>query len=211
MTLDLQPVKAYYESLGLNCRIREPKYEWGDTKITVTDGPNFVLSTHIDMTGIEYTVTQEGDEVFVWEIVVKKDARGKGLANKLLKPIFELHPEVVTLRDESRGFWEHIQEQHPEIEWRVELEESMSQEQYARYFPEGWDPTKRDAGVWPERGTDGWLCANNPDDYDSALWAAAGEWATQKWGKEIAEDVAEAISNAWWAGYMKGWDNGKTV
>jgi hypothetical protein len=163
------------------------------------------------MTGIEYSVSQDGDEIFIGIIVVKKADRGKGLAEKLLKPIWELGPEVINLDDESFGFWDRIKEKHPEIEWRISLNENMSQEQYDRYFPDGWDPTKRDAGVWPKRGSDGWLCADNPDDYDSALWAAAGEWATQKWGKEIAEDVAEAIANAWWAGYMKGWDNGKDV
>jgi hypothetical protein len=208
MNLDLSALQPYYESLGLYCRLKEPTYDWGHTLVTVSDRPDFVLSTNIDMTGIEYAVNYSGDNVDLRIIVVAKKDRNKGMANKLLKPIFELAPEVVTLRDESNGFWEHIKDKYPEIDWRIELEECMSEEQIDIYFPSGFDPTKRDGGVWPDRHTEGWLCASNPDDYDSMLWQIVIDWAKEH-NDITPETIGEIASNAWWAGYHRGLLNGR--
>jgi hypothetical protein len=195
--MNLESLVPYYEGLGLHCRIREPKYEWSDTKVTVSSDPAFSLTTHSTKnTGIEFSVSYDGEDVFINIIVVAKDKRGHGLARKLLVPIFQLEPETISLADESNGFWGKIQDEHPEITWKVELEESWSERDYETYLGPTFDPLNRE-----------WNMPRNPDDASSALWDYfKNDYLTAytQLSEEERDEIATIISNAFWNGNSVG-------
>jgi len=82
------------------------------------------------------------------------------------------------------------------------LQESMGIEEQKRFFPYEFDPTKRNGGVWKEL----WNFPGNPDDYCTFLH----DFIEHHWAPHQAFDdlndgnkkIAEAVSNAWWNGYM---------
>jgi predicted GNAT family acetyltransferase len=197
-------LKSYYENLGLYCRIKKPKYEWGNTIITVSSRESFALSTHDnENTGIEFYVNSDETEITINIIVVAQKHRGHGLASKLIKPIFEIiKPQTIILRDESKGFWNKVEKNHPEINWKIELEESFSEEDYEKYFGDNFDPLDRN-------GADGWELPNNIDDTSSACWLYFYKtYLPQNYpalSNEECDEIATIISNAMWSGHTEAW------
>jgi hypothetical protein len=92
------------------------------------------------------------------------------------------------------------------------INKSFSLEDYKKYFPKDWDPTDRTGGCWENRGvSDGWLTAPNIDDYSSALWAVMQDYLKAHYAltDNETEQIASIVSNAFWAGNTRGYENAK--
>jgi len=97
--------------------------------------------------------------------------------------------------------------------FRQILFECMSEEDIAKYFPEGWDPTKRNGGYSVKSNPDGdepndeWLTSPNPDDYVAILYDEVKKRAEQE--NYTPEDIGNIASHAFWAGNSRGFANAK--
>ena len=84
-----------------------------------------------------------------------------------------------------------------------QLYESMSEEQFEKYFPSNFDPTERDS----------YKVALNIDDYDSALYDyIKHHWCPHQAFDELNngnEKIAKAVCAALWSGYEAGLHRGR--
>jgi hypothetical protein len=115
------------------------------------------------------------------------------------KPIAHVYIDdrAITFNGDWKETLKQIEEFQP---W---MEKSFSKDDYEKYFPKGWDPTDQRS----------WKTAPNPDDYSSALWVEMQDYLENRYNmpENEAEQIASIISNAFFAGNARGFENAKNA